>query len=134
MVEVFIAILFLVAFLSVAITQSNLKNQRISELISEKENMVLDLVQDNDTLRNEILEVIVPIDSFEVSFPTQLENTLNHTSLNSLNCSYKICSSDASCEMQNLPTEKEIYVESRFIFSNLEIYSPRKLNMFCFRK
>jgi len=130
--EAFIAILIVGGLLVVMISERIELRKDLSNVIEINQNSLLDKVQINNSLRAEVLELNeTPKESNEAYFPPLLKLTLNQINTNFTFCKYKICSADKDCLLNDMPNEKEIYIKTRIISSNQEIYNPRSLNLFC---
>jgi len=133
--EAFISILIIGSLLTFMISERRDLQEDFSHRIELHETSLLNLVQTNDTIRSEILELNeIPKESNESDFPTVLNSTLSQINTNLINCEYKICSPEEDCLLTNMPDKKEIYINSRIISANQEIYNPRSLTLFCWEK
>ena len=132
--EAFIAILFLIGILTAIVVREDFKSEDIYGKVLEFEGEILEQIQLNESLRSEVLDSSVPIDSTEAGFSTSLNTTLRNRIPTNLKCELIICEGVSECSFEDIPASKEIYVDSIIISANLEKYSPKKLNMFCWIK
>jgi hypothetical protein len=132
LLEAFLAVSLIIVILSVNIYTIDKKNKDIKDQIQEKEFEILNIIQNNESLRESILNVsTIPVESNENGFPDNLKIFWNKTMINSIECILKICSPENICESVNYPSKKEIYVQSIIISSTKEKYSPLKIVSFC---
>lgn len=133
--EAFISILIIGSLLTIMINERNNFQEDFSHRIETHQTSLLNLVEINESIRAEILELSeIPKESSESEFPSILNSTLSQINTNLINCEYKICIPEAECLLNNMPNKKEIYIKSRIISANQEIYNPRILNLFCWEK
>jgi len=133
--EAFVSILFIILVISSIFYKQNIKEQDLSSQIKEKEFEILHLIETNESLRKEILNISsIPLEINETDFPENTKNYFNNQTPNALECSLKICYSLEICELDSVPTKKDIYIQSVLITSTKEIYHPLKLNSFCWRR
>lgn len=133
--EAFISILIIGSLLAVMITERRGLQEDFSHRIEVHQTSLLNLIQINETIREEVLELVdIPKESGEVGFPPVLNSTLSSINTNLIECFYKICAPGEDCLLENMPNEKEIYINSRIISANQEVYNPRNLNLFCWEK
>lgn len=133
-VEAFVVILLLIGVILIVLSDDSSESDTISEKIYSAETIILREVQLNNTLRAEILELTsVPIESENSSFPILIETTMENRVPNYLECSAKICDLNDSCYLSEYP-EEDTYAQSVAITSNLQMYNPRQLKIFCWRK
>ena len=136
-VEAFTAVLLVTGFLLVVIDKGYVDKQDISKEVYEKEFFILKQIQSNSSLRNSVLNV----SSFPMKwedFPDILKNKINNELPVYLHCQAKICEINKICVLNESDNElvknlddKDVYVKSVIIASNLTTYSPRKLKLFC---
>ncbi len=133
--EAFIAILIIGGLLTAMMAQRTELKKDLVSTIELQQASLLDRVQINDSLRAEVLELSeLPKESGEVGFPSLLNLTLRQINTNLTSCKYKICAIGQDCILTNIPEKKEVYIKSRIISANQEIYNPRNLNLFCWTK
>lgn len=133
-VEVFIAILLLASLTTMIIrNEKSIQEKSKSEEIYKEQETALEIIRLNETLREKILKVTVPIESTEAEFPLEINNTLRNTISNYLECYAKICNLNSECNLKD-KSEKETYVASAVIFANNEEYNPKELKLFCWRR
>lgn len=133
--EAFISILIIGSLLTVMISERRNLQEDFSHRIQLHQISLLNFVQVNESVRAEILELNeTPKESTQVSFPIKLNSTLSQINSDLIKCEYKICLPEQDCLLDNIPQKKEIYIHSRIISANQEIYNPRSLNLFCWEK
>ena len=131
-VEAFTMILLISGILLMILDRNSSKD--FSQKIYEKEQGILRDIQLNDTLRENILsfsEGSLPIEW--VNFSLDLKNKIISETPSSLKCESKICNVDKICNLSS-SVNKDIYTQKVMISSNLSVYSPRKLELFCWGK
>ncbi len=128
-VEAFMAIVLLLGFLLIMIAQVN--KSSVDTSLTEKNNVkILNGIETNQTLRNSVLSSSVPAYSNE-TFPTDLETYLGNNTLSGQYCFLYICGAESECNFkENVNTD--VYSSEILITSNLTLYSPRKLKVFCY--
>ena len=131
LVECFITITILSTVMLIIVSQKRMVDDNFSAQIYEEENEILRKIQLNDSLRNDVLgENTLPLE-WE-NFPPSLKNIINLNIRGDLNCTSKICGINDPCLLDL--GEKDIYVQSVLISSNLSVYSPKKLKLFCWKE
>ena len=128
-IEAFTAILLLGAILIAVLNQTNINKDNKDIRVSKEEQGILRAIEINDSLRNELLGSSL---NTEITNGKNVYNEIEKRKPRYLNCTSMICSLDNSCTMENI--DEEIYAQTLFISSNLTLYSPRKLVLFCWRK
>lgn len=134
-VEAFLSVVVLIALLVIIISKGSVEGDFDSE-IYQKEIILLQSIEVNDTLRNEILNISdgnLPLSLEDLHFPPLLEYKIKSSKLFYLNCSAKICKVDDSCLIDD-DLEADIYSRSIGIFANNSEYNPRQLKFFCWEK
>lgn len=131
--EAFLAILLVVGVLLVILNQSSVESNDISERIYRDELSIVNIIEYNSSLRASILGIssgLLPLESRDVGFPLDVNNTINANVPSYLFCITKICMIEQDCVVEN-PSFNNVYTIQRAIFANNQIYSPRKLVLFC---
>ena len=128
--EACIAALLVAVVLLIAIGGEDIGKKNPSSEIYDSQLFVLRDIQMNDTLRQSVLDAILPVESNETGFPQDVKERIEYLVLDYLECKAKICEIESDCNL-NIPQEKDIYVQSVLITANLETYSPRQLKLFC---
>ncbi len=123
-VEVFLSILLLIGVLSVLLINQGVQEKSKSEEIYKQESWALKEIQLNNSLRADVL-------NGEVT--SNLNDTINKTMPDYLNCTIKICNLYNECNLDQ-EIKKEIYVKSILIFANNTNYNPKELKLFCWEK
>ena len=131
-VESFIAILMIVSVLTVIVMKDLIQKPNDAEIVYEEEFSILQKIQINNTLRQKAIN-IDPIESTNPIFPFDFEALLEPTILSEFNCSLKICFPADDCILSNIAPNKEVYVKSILISSDVITYSPRKISIFCWK-
>jgi len=126
-IEAFVAILILLGFLMVIISQHRYSNEE--KIFMKKNNAeILKGIETNSTLRNAILSESLPSNSSQPSFPENVKEYLLAKTLPGEICSLYICELGETCLMQDVG--KETYSNEVLLFAG-STYSPRKLKLFC---
>jgi len=135
-VEVFIAILLMTGVLMLVLTREETSDEDISLDIYQKQTELLRSIELNQSLRNDILSVSVPVgwDDFDSSGLDEVKSEIILRIPDNLDCQAKLCIPDDACFLEGLPSDKSIYVESVFIAGNFNNYAPRQLKLFCWLK
>jgi hypothetical protein len=139
LMEVFISILLLAGVLLVVATQSssNSNKNAIQTQISGEEIAILRDIELNNALRTEIVNV--NLNSLPVEwndFNSGLQNVRDRIAKltpKNFDCQAKLCLMNEECIPNNLPNV-DVYAKSVIISSNLDVYSPRELKLFCMSK
>lgn len=132
-VEALVSILLLIGIILIVISyQTSIKEPHPT--IEEKELEILNNIEINQTFRSEILlETTIPINSTDNNFPTALKNYLNESTPEALNCTLKICATNSTCLYEN-NFDEDVFAKEILIIANKDIYNPRILKIFCYRK
>ncbi|HUW44152.1 MAG TPA: hypothetical protein VMV95_04300 [Bacillota bacterium] len=125
--EAFVSILILVGAAIVVVTGGIQKND-ISDQAYEVEMAIFREVSLNDSLRSEIIGTTGTIEWD--NFPSQTKNKILAKTPWGLECIAKICPLESTCLLDE-EFEKNVYVDSTFIFSTLTNYNPRIIKLFC---
>lgn len=132
-VEAVVAALLITGAVLVVIDEGYIKKSNPSKEIYEAEDYILSLIQNNNTLREEVLGASLPVNSTDPAFPPKINNTINKNVPAYLICSGKICMINDDCLfLEN--SEEDIYSRSSIVTANLTNYSPRQVKLFCYRK
>ncbi len=134
-VEAFVAVLIIAGVILIILDKGYIKKEDPSEKIYEAENSILREIQNNNTIREEILNpaLIEGIESDEPGFPSSVNNIINLQRPSYLDCKAKICNLDDSCIL-NDGLEQNVYARSVAITATLTNYNPRQLKLFCWMK
>lgn len=135
MLEVFISIMLLTGSVVLVLNKNAFTGEVIGE-IDEKMTYILRTVQNDNSLREEILSAGLPVewDDFEISGLTKTRDKIIEKTPPNLVCEAKVCALNDECMHSGVPLEKNIYSEKVYISADLTNYSPRKLKLFCWRK
>jgi|SRR3989338_8269684 len=137
-VEASAAILLIVIVLLTILSKGYIEKADISSVVSTKQVSVLREIELNETLRNSVLKVnasYLPIEMTNISFPLDIKEKISNASiLKFLECNARLCKLDNNACILETSVDKEVYVESVIITSNLTTYNPRKLRLFCWVK
>lgn len=128
--EAFMAIVLLLGMLIIVV--NNINETQDNTSIIEKNNIkILRNIEMNSTLRTEIINSGVPLNSSSESFPTQLDNYLNSNVLIGTNCTLYLCGLYSECFVDY--TDTESYSSSVYVFSNQNTYNPREVKISCYK-
>ena len=115
------------------IISNNLQTSDISEEAYEKQRYILEIISNNEGMRNEI------IDYDKDSTPPKLLPKTNEFIKKTMPSSWKysvcVTSVDQICSPGDVPNDKELYVSETIISSSLEIdyTASKKLRLFVWR-
>jgi len=130
--ESFIAIL-IVFGVAIIVVGGGIQREDISEEVYDVEISILREIQLNNTLRDEILDVIsIPIKLN--NFPDGIQNKINSKIPGWLECNAQICSPESLCLLLEEESEENVYAQSVLITSTLDTFNPRQLKLFCWEK
>ncbi len=134
-VEVFVAILFLIGVIIIALNAEEVKTDEKGSEIEKFQFSVLKEIQVNESLREDVLSASVPLNWSEAGFPLSIKNKINSRALNYLNCTARICEISSECKISDDKTSY-IYANNVFITVNKDStnYDPRQLKIFCWEK
>jgi hypothetical protein len=129
-VESFISIMLLASILF--LVGGEIKTDAgYSSFFEDKQFELLQGIQKNDSLRTEVVGFTnYPLNSSSVGFPTGLKNYVNHSEIHGLSCMLRICKNDDECNL-NLNSGSEIYTSKVLVTSNLTIFNPQIVKLFC---
>ncbi|HJX50916.1 MAG TPA: hypothetical protein VJ438_05645 [Candidatus Nanoarchaeia archaeon] len=133
-VEAFVAVLLVAGVLLIIITKESTGGKEISSSVYDTEISILREIQRNDTMREDILKVNVPVEWEDAEFPVSVKNKIAERTPSYLECTGKICEIDDVCSLTE-KKEQDVYAQSAAISPTIgggEIY--RKLNLFCWAK
>jgi hypothetical protein len=132
-VEAFIAVILVAGVLLIVISQGYIGKKDISSQVYDIEISVLREVQLNDTLRDDVLGAVPPIESDDSGFPQRIIDKINSRVPEFLECKSKICWLNESCDLDESP-KKNVYAEAVAITTSLETPKEeqlKKLKLFC---
>jgi len=129
-VESFMAIALLLAFLLVFIGQVERSNESMSA-VERTSITMLKSIESEPVFRNEILSLSLPSNSDEPSFPSNIKDFISENSLLNVGCHLYVCSLGSVCLLEE-SVEGEVYSSESLVFSNETLYSPRKIKIFCY--
>jgi len=132
-VEAFVALLLVSGVILIVLSDGLLENEDRSSKIHDAELAVLRDIQVDETLREDILNAPIPIESIDEGFPSDVEDRINLRIPNYLECIAKICEITSECDLDDSP-EKSIYVQSVAITTTSGEYKPRQLKLFCWER
>jgi len=121
--EAVFAVLIILGITLTIVSKTN-QQSNLNELVYEKQEKILNLIIENQTLRNEILSG----DSLAVN--SFIEKTLPPT----WNFSTEILNINDAYSSHLSANEKDIYVKEIVISSNLTTYKPKRLMFFVWMK
>ncbi len=131
--EAFVALLLVSGVILIVLSDGLLENEDRSSKIHDAELAVLRDIQVDETLREDILNAPIPIESIDEGFPSDVEDRINLRIPNYLECIAKICEITSECDLDDSP-EKSIYVQSVAITTTSGEYKPRQLKLFCWER
>jgi len=134
-VEAFVSILLVVGVLLFVIGRGYIGKEDISDEVYKIEVAILREIENNDTMREDILEAEpIPVKWEEGNFPISVKNKIIERTPTYLNCSARICDINDLCSLEE-EKEGDIYAQPVIISVTLE-QTPlyRKLNLFCWKK
>lgn len=133
-VEAFVAILLMTGVVIIVLNKGEFQRENISSTVHNVELSILREIQLSDLLREEILGTngTVEWESFPAQVP-KIKSKIESRAPGYLECVAKICDITDPCSLAG-DEEKNIYAESVIITSNLEIFNPRLLKLFCWEK
>ncbi len=146
-VEAFFALLLIAGALLIVVNKGYIGGEDISSKVYDLQLSVLREIELDDNLREQILTAEregcggncsdpIPIENKNpdgtdnLNFPQEVQTKINERMPDSLICKSKICEIDVICELSEY-IDKDVYAQSVAITATLDIYSPRKLKMFC---
>ena len=133
-VEAFLSILLITMVLVLVINQQNIAQSDSSAKVYNYEVYMLRLIELNDTLRSEIINVsnsVLPSTSDNLTtFPADVRNKINAAAPSAFLCAAEICYTNSTCNFWQIATQS-VYAQRIFITSNLTLYNPRQLKLFC---
>lgn len=135
--EVFIAIMLISGIMVVIVNQANKGKEFERSKVLDIEERILRELQLNDSVRSSILELdeeSLPKDNLNGdNFPETISNEMEKVKPYYLECYVNICDITSSCNIE-INKDKEIFADSIGFFANEDIYNPRKLKLFCWKK
>ena len=135
-VEAFLAVLLVAAVLVLIVNQNTAQQNDPSSRVYGYGIYALRSIELNDTLRSEIVGVSdssLPLTSNQTNFPSDINNSINNATLSALSCTSEICLTNSTCSFW-MNVGKDVYAQRIFIASNLSVYNPRQLKLFCWFK
>jgi hypothetical protein len=136
-VEAVIAILLITGVLLILLNRGYIGNDNISERVYSAQLSILREIENNQTLRDEIIGIpneLLPVE-WEL-IPESIRNKIIERSPDYLECEAKICFLQNICELSEYKEGQvgDIYSQSVGITANFQSYSPRQLKLFCWTK
>lgn len=136
-VEAFISILIIVGVVLMLLNKGYIGKSDISEKVYDSQIAILREIE----LNNKMREIILSLDSVPVEWEDftslneldQIKDKINSRIPAYLVCTAKICALDQICSLKSYE-EKDVYAQAVAIAANTEIYLPRQLKLFCWRK
>ena len=131
-VEAFVAILIITGIVLMILDKDYVKKEDPSPKIYAIENSILENIQNNQTLRGEVVNTTsLPVEWLNVS--QGIKDKIQGTIPNYLDCKAKICILSDVC-LLNETLEKDVFVRIVVISGNLTYYDPKQLKIFCWEK
>ena len=124
--EVFLAILLIIGSVLVIMVRKA-PEAEISDEIYQKQRQTLDIINKNESLRNDII----------VGDKTEVNQVISKLIPNSWNFTTNICNIDSTCPNPVDISEisgRDVYATEILITSNLTYYNPKKLRFFVWMK
>ena len=114
------------------IVSNNLQTSDISEEVYEKQRYILDIISNNETMRNEIISPDEDLTSLEQL--TETNDFIKKTMPSSWKYSGCVISVERICS-PDVPDDKELYVSETIISSSLkkDYSTAKKLRLFIWR-
>ena len=132
-VEAFTALLIIIGVVITLIGEDAISSSDYALKVYEKENLMIEKIQLNNSLRKEIISLTnLPITSEDESFPEGIKTIIEANTLEGLKCAGIICELDSSCNFEENLESDEVYVQVGSIFAESNIYSPKQIKIFCF--
>ncbi len=127
-IEATIVVIVIMGILLIIVGDEYLIRNDESYKIYEKESHILDVIQKNDTFRDKIInaESVAEKEANALFIEEAIEDFIS----GNLVCEVKICDIGESCVMNN-SSASEIYSQKRIIFTNLNTYNPKRIQLFC---
>ena len=133
-VEAFASIMLIAGVLIIIAGSLRLETQNFSAQVYDSEYAILREIQLDNSLRDEILAVSnPPVEWDNAEFPQDAKSKIIDKTPSHLECVAKLCGI-SKCTSELPPSGEDVFVQSVFIGANLDNYSPRKLNLFCWSK
>jgi hypothetical protein len=132
-VEAFFSILLIAGVLLIVFNKGYLGGEDISSRVYDLQLSVLREIELDDDLRQKILDIndyYLPMEDDHDNFPKEITDRIDARIPDSLTCRSKICELNVICEL-NKYSKQDIYAQSVAITATIDIYSPRKLVLFC---
>lgn len=118
------SIAVLIIMTSVIIITSRQPTTDISDEIYEKQSKILDIIVNNDTLRQEILNQDL----------TNTNQQISKLTPNNWDFEIKICDLDRVCPNPQPIYDRNVYTTERIVSSTLTTYNPKKIRFFVWMK
>jgi len=135
-VEAIVAVLIILGVLLIILNRGSIQKEDISEKVYKAEYLVLREIELNDMLRAEVLSADpIPVDwlSFEDRGLGGVQAKINDIVPSYLECEAKVCWLNQTCSIDRYQ-DRDVYAKAISIVTNLDIYSPRQLKLFCWVK
>jgi hypothetical protein len=129
LIEAFFSIFLITTFLLILVSKESMQID-FNEKIYDEEVKILRSIENNESLREKILNANLPISWEENDFPLEIKEKINQDKPIYLNCSAKICSIGEECLFDS-DLDVSIYSRSIGIFASEAEYNPRQLRLFC---
>ncbi len=130
-VEASVSVILVLGVIIFVLSSSNIKSGGQNSEIYNAEEDILRTIQLNNSLRNDILETNGIIEWN--NFPNSIQNIIYDKTPAGFECIGKICGTEDLCNIDFLE-KRNIYTQSVLITSNLTLYNPRVLKIFCWEK
>jgi len=131
-IEAFFAIILIMGVLLIIVSKDYSKEED-SKKIYERESFILREVEFNSSLRSAIIGVdSLPVEweDFDSEGIGLVKDKIINRTPSYLDCVAKLCEIENLCVIEH-SFEKNVYASSVGIYSDLTVYSPRKLRLLC---
>ena len=135
-VEAIVAVLIILGALLLILNRGSIPKEDISEKVYKAEYLVLREIELNEMLRAEVLYADpLPVDwlTFDSKGLSGVKAKINEKTPNYLECEGKVCWLNQTCSIDSYQ-DRDIYAKAISITTNLQVYSPRQLKLFCWIK
>lgn len=138
-IEAVVAILLIIGIALIVIDKEYVEKIDISKEVYDVEVGILRELQIDSVMRANIFNIDnLPINSYDNDFSNEVNKRIQNKTPNYLECAAKLCEIDDECNIGIGMGERDVYAQSVVFFADADssdpVYSPRKLNLFCWSK
>jgi len=127
-IEAVIAVLLIAGILLLIVDKGYISKSDESSKIYEIQKSIIRSIQFNESLRQDFLSEDVG------TIPDSISQKIQEEKSSFLSCDAKACSLSEECLLDfDSLEDTNVYVYSGVVSSNLQIYSPRQLKLFCWK-